>query len=386
MTANHDPHTEPFHAWLERYATGKSTPDHEAPVDPDFASLLAASRLVHGQHQRESAALAAEPPPRWEHVMHAAPSIATSPTGHLGGIPHPPRPATGIADSPIGRFVARWQPALSLAAVVAVLIGLVGGAWYRGVWIDDSSEPTPSFASQVMYDPDDARTYPQVPEQCSTNGPMTDEDELMNRSLSDWPTPSYVPAQAVTEEVGTRVQETWLRYLRCQFGDLSETPPATPVYTVGPVTQTYLSDRARFVNLSAQLPETEQTAIRDYQCGRPVDEIMARFPLPVNQPVEWAMLETTVDNLPRYVASAFAPSDVYLLPDGRYGAITGSVPTSALLDPTTATKNDVLMFVAFAEVDGTLYIDEQFPVFGPPDWMAEVAGCAEQSTPVANRG
>lgn len=130
----------------------------------------------------------------WEDLMHAQtenPSVP-SPTAHrisrtvaaAAAMLAPPVLATRIVRSPLTRAVIRWQPAVSLAIVVAFLVGLIGIAYQRGIW----NEPTPSgptgSASQVMYDGNDASTFPEVPAQCATNGPVESDAFYMDISLS----------------------------------------------------------------------------------------------------------------------------------------------------------------------------------------------------------
>lgn len=321
----------------------------------------------------------------WEDLMNAHPvtsppvakrqGVTSSPIviPSLRGILNP----TQVQESPLIRAVVRWQPAVSLAVVIAFLVGLVGLAYQRGLLNEPAPpQPPPGAASQVMYDPDDASTYPEVPAQCASNGPVEGDASYMNMSIGDMPQPGYTPVQAVTPEVGERIQETYLRFARCQYESTESYPypqatPATYSEVLSPLTLSYFSGRARLVMLYPELDATQQAHIDDHQCAA-TEEILAGFPLPVNQPIDYALISSTVDNLPRVTWTAFAPSDVYQLPDGRFGAIMGSVSTAALIDPASATQDDNLTFIAFVKEDGRYLIDEEFVVF------------AEGSEPAAN--
>lgn len=318
----------------------------------------------------------------WEDLMHAQTAPATPVSQSEGVIPNPnvipslrgifgsPQPH----DSRIVRAVIRWQPAVSLAIVVAFLIGLIGIAYQRGVLNEPGPSDPSGAASQVMYDPDDASTYPEVPAQCATNGPVESDAFYADMSIQDFPLPGYTPVRAVTPEVGERIQQTHLAFLRCRHESFESFPfpEATPTSysdTLSPLALSYFSDRARLALLYPELNATQQADIDASQC-RGIEEILAGFPLPLNQPLDYALISSTVDNLPNELSFVFAPSDVYLLPDGRFGAIIGTVSTAALMDPASATQDDHLTFVAFVEQDGRYLVDEEFVVF---------SGVAEQT-------
>jgi len=243
----------------------------------------------------------------------------------------------------------RWQPAVSLAIVVAFLVGLIGIAYQRGIWNEPNS-PEPSGAvSQVMYDGNDASTFPEVPAQCATNGPVESDAFYMNMSIGDFPQPGYTPVQAVTPEVGERIQQAYLRFARCLHESTENYPfpqatPSTYSDILSPLALSYFSDRARLALLYPQLDATQQAKIDAQQCAG-IEEILTGFPLPLNQPLDYALISSTVDNFPNVTSLAFAPSDVYLLPDGRFSAIIGTLSAAALVDPSSATQDDHLTFV-----------------------------------------
>ena len=179
------------------------------------------------------------------------------------------------------------------------------------------------------------------------------------------------------DETGTAIQETYLHYLRCErdrfdqvFPPGSAPPSGTPVPPVGigPSAEmlTYFSDRLRYDRLSSELPTEQQAALDAYRYEPRATTVLETFPLPVTQPQDYAIwsLLPYIDEIDE-LASVFGPSDVYLLPDGRYGAVQGTVTTAALDDPNTVTADDHLLFIAFVEDDGRYFIDEIFTIFGP---------------------
>lgn len=65
---------------------------------------------------------------------------------------------------------------------------------------------------------------------------------------------------------------------------------------------------------------------------------------------------------------------MYLLPDGRFEVIMGTISREALLNPSELRSDDSLHFVVFVEKGGRYYIDEMFRVLQ-----------ADTSRPIVNR-
>jgi hypothetical protein len=239
---------------------------------------------------------------------------------------------------------------------------------------------------QAMYDGDDKPSYLQLPTSCIGNGPIQDDDFYLDKSIHDWAAPQYGPVQAVTPDIGERVHQTYLNYLRC-FLDLmpassGANPPeaGTPVGYRSLQTDSYFSDRGRFVMLgdgvfaSPQLDPARQTDLNTYLCAPGSETVLSMFPIPLNKPSVYVATSLTPDGMPTQVALAFSPADVYRLPDGRFGAIIGSISMDALSDPSLIDESDLMTFIAFVEEDGRYQIDETFlveipgmPELGAPD-------------------
>lgn len=347
-------------------------------------TMLRAQRALGANRQVSSAMPDSMKQSIWEDLMHAQPALPTA-NGETRRAAVPSsrgiisaRSQTGSSqrsyDSRFVRAVARWQPAVSLAIVVAFLVGLVGIAYQRNVLVDQNEPDSSGHASQVMYDPDDPSTFPHLPEECISNGAVTPDEELATRDLADWLEPRYAPVQAVTHEQGLAVQESFMRFLRCEMEAFSTATPDGGAWTIPPVVATpelltYFSDRMRFDRLYPDLTPSQQGDLDTYRCLPRINEILNTFPMPVNEPVDIAMPPVTADVGLEYTSAIFAPSDVYLLPDGRYGAIVGSMSTAALADPNAVTDDDFSRFFAFVEVDGRYYIDELFTIMAPDlDW------------------
>lgn len=302
----------------------------------------------------------------WEDLMHTPTSLA-SVTRFDGPEPRPsPARIWRTPDRPWQQSISRWQPGVSIALVMAFLLCLLAIAYQAGPASEPNDQGTVA-ANQVVYDPNGLSSYPAYPETCVSNGDVTTDDELATQSLDRWPVPQYVPAKPVTEETGRAIQETFINYMRCEqelyaTWTLSATAsPPSPVQS--PLIQSYFSDRARFDHLFSTLPSEQQAAVASYRCLPRLEQIQRDFPLPVNQPNDYIVRETATDGTPKYLGLIFAPSDVYLMPDGRYGAIAGSVSAAQLQNPALIPQTSHPVFYAFTEVDGRYYIDEIFNLF-----------------------
>jgi hypothetical protein len=304
----------------------------------------------------------------WENLMHthAVPtdnvlSANRFPVGKPGKQNAVARDWTSLQ-----RAMSRFQAGISLAIVIAVLGGLVAIAYQIGPSNGPGNGGT-SAVGQVLYNPDDASSYPSYPETCVSNGDVPSDDELKLKSLADWPAPQYTPVKAVTEATGRAVQETYLNYLRCEqelFASVTPAAAATATSPVqSPLLQSYFSDRARFDHLSSELPAAQQAAIASYRCQPRSQKVERDFPLPVNQPEKFTVSEDYPDGSSKYVQEIFAASDVYLLPDGRYGAIIGSISLAEVLKPAVIPQTGYPWFYAFVESNGRYYLDELFPLF-----------------------
>jgi hypothetical protein len=215
-----------------------------------------------------------------------------------------------------------------------------------------------------------------VPEKCLPNGEVPNNGDLANRSIDDWPAPQYAPAKAISYDKGEAIQDTYLHYIRCEWQafDQAYPPGSTPPIGAGtpvpplessPAMRSYFSDRLLYDHMYGSLTPEQQKALDAYRCEPRIDTILERFPLPVNQPNDYAVKSLLANGDIDELAGVFSPSDVYLMPDGRYGVVMGSVSTAALTDPNAVTRNDWLTFVAFVEVDGKYYIDETFTLLAP---------------------
>ena len=89
--------------------------------------------------------------------------------------------------------------------------------------------------------------------------------------------------------------------------------------------------------------------------------MLENFPLPINVIARNVTVPITNPPQPNW-KNPLDAIPVYQLGDGRYGMILGAVSSAVLADPSIATKDDWLNFVAFVEVDGRYYLDEEFTV------------------------
>jgi hypothetical protein len=269
-----------------------------------------------------------------------------------------------------------WSDTASFAAVLLLLVSLMSVVAiynFRPGAPNDTS--LPGLASQTLYDPEDTNSFPMVPDECRSNGEVISDAELAQRSLGDWSAPQYGPAKAVPYTRGEEILDTFMSYLRCQTDHFNKVyPPEStltgtpfPIFSPSAEMQSYYSDRYRYTLLSPDLSPAQQDTIDAYQCEQPQSKVLQSFPLPVNQPGDYAIqsLHASTGEIDE-LASIFSPSDVYQLPDGRYGAIVGRTSFLALTGQSVAngSGSDTMSFVAFVEEDGRYVIDEMFLLFG----------------------
>lgn len=194
---------------LDAMASGKHAPKADPASDAD--ALAATARLVSG----DSAAKSEEYPSEetldsiWRTVMNAQSTAALSPTGPVTGAST--GGASGIWRMPPQAPTSRLNSFLSFAAVAAVIIGLIGGAWMlRG-----SGTPNPPEQSRLAVPPleestpeaatSEWLTYIQ-PEECDIPtwrtylpdvGLFESSAELPERQYLPLATPHVEDAQAV---------------------------------------------------------------------------------------------------------------------------------------------------------------------------------------------
>lgn len=309
----------------------------------------------------------------WADLMHAqsvnpvtnqefrrAAELVSARSSHTGSPVH---------DSRLVRAIIRWQPAVSLAVVVAFLVGLVGFAYQRGV-LEETGAPTGPTGTdqvgQVIASPDSAQPFIA----CESNGgTQLGDDELRMMSITDWQVPAYVVAQPVPPEIGQRAASAYSAYQACLFErfDAGSDEPTDEELS-------YLSDRLRFVLLYDTLSPEQQAEIDTRRERNPIPRMISDFPLPLNR-TDFGFAEFTGGT---FTTDFFLAGDVYALPDGRYAAIIGGVSTRMLRTGQPIRSGDgELYFVAFADQDGTLFVDETFTIC-PSDFAldAQEAGTA----------
>lgn len=368
---------------------------HSEPVDPQqvgqlraFGDALAEARprsagndieetMLRAQRALGPDRLAASAIPDsvkrviWEELMHVQPVVPVTNQGLRGAAdPLDPNPVvipslrrtfslpTRPHDSRLARAVIRWQPAVSLAIVIAFLVGLVGVAYQRGIWNEGGTPEPQAGVSQIAPGPGDFPETPVASSECVPHGAdRLSAEELESMSLSDWPLRSYVPVRAIDPEIGQAALDTYLGWTACQVQFVySEN---TPDRYASDEMLSYYSDRWRYLVLSATFEDDRMEERHEYWSRDVGQELVASFPLPLNRPrvvFDFGTYPNTRST------DAFSPGDVFQLPDGRYGVVTGTISTEMLQNgPALAPYDSWLNFIAFLEVDGTLYIDEMFP-------------------------
>jgi hypothetical protein len=304
----------------------------------------------------------------WEDLMHthAAPAVpAAHSTSRRAAVPslrgiisaHAPLTSSSphAHHSRLVRAVIRWQPAVSLAIVIAFLLGLIGVAYQRGIL--DNPEPTPTASGQAIPDDYNPRETPVVSDDCVPHGPRRlTNAELEAMRLDDWQNPIYVPAGPVPAEIGEAALDTYLGWFMCEREFYYE--GGTPDVHASEHMLSFYSDRWQYMTLAPSFADPREDEIAQYWRDNEADieEIVAGFPLPLNRTSSY-ILEGTSVHYP-----GFQPGDVYRLPDDRYGVVYGTITTEMMQTGQPTDFNDgYLWFLAFEEYDGALYIDEHFP-------------------------
>lgn len=334
----------------------------ECPIESELGdTLLCVQRTL----DNSSATLEATTRHRmWEDIMHAHVENSSVPIDgirrHAGASGPPFR---SRRPSPLATTVARWQPAVSLFMVAAFLVSLTGLAWDRGVLDDLGMSQQP--ASELDPFMPDRPTPAEFPASSATCAPRTEErlseDELRAHSIKDWFPPSYNNARPASPEIAQMAIDTSLGYLQCEFAQYSGTPSVTSEAFAA--RQTYLSDRMRYLLLYDTLSPAQQREVDDFLADNPSEKILEGFPLPVNRDFDRFIASGDGSF---FVGGNFMAGEVYQLPDGRLGAITGSISTQRLVEQRPVHDSDGAMtFIAFWPEDGQLYIDELLTICVP---------------------
>lgn len=253
-----------------------------------------------------------------------------------------------------------WSATASLSVMMALVVGLIGILVALRFESAEPNPPSTATLGQTIPNP----TYPSLPEHCVPNGdPITSNDDVKGKSLSDWPKPIYTPAKAVSYEQGLAIQQTYMNFLRCE----NEAYPGSPVSNdtqFTPNSLSYYSDRMRFIIATAQGTWYEPVD-SPYSCQSRVNELMSSFPLPVNKPTTAAISKVSPNGDVLEYTPVFAPSDVYFMADGRYGVILGTISTESLRNPEILNGGDFLQFIAFKKDGDRFLIDESIILLKP---------------------
>lgn len=362
MPFTHDPLSDPLNDWLDQRATGRSTPDAGPAADPNLASLLAASRLMHGQHQRDGSALAtATSIPPWERLMSSN-HVSINPQLQSRSVPTAPSRWT-----PLARAVERWQPAVSFAVVLAVLIGLVGIAWNRNLLSEPGNEPANGFAAATP------SLTVNGDKSCSAQeGTQATDEELRAMQYADWPAPSTDdpwPANSLSLEA---LDATFQSFYRCFVAY-----PPEPGKPLAPEITSYLSDRLRYTLLYDDLTPEQQGVLDEVFSRNPVPRLISTFPLPVN--ADWYNNSTISGELNEFLLVSV---DLYYLPDQRIGGFVGNVSSILMQTGDPLRLGDgKLVWMAFVQQGDAWYIDEMYTICP----SAFAPGALDQDAPIRSQ-
>ena len=299
----------------------------------------------------------------WEEIMHARVEEANA-LGDRNGIGRRVHPGetSPLRPSTLATTVVRWQPTISFLVVVAFLVSLIGLAYNRGIWGDTGTLQQPDSELDPFTPDRPTPAEPPVSDvTCTprTEGRLSDND-LRVYSIDDWNPPTYYNARPAAPEIGQMAIDTYLAFSQCEFEHHFGTPSAAS--DASDFGQTYRSDRMRYLLLYDTLTPEHQRDVDEFLADNPSDEILESFPLPLNRDINTAI--AVGDGA--FFTEVFTAGEVYELPDGRYGAILGSISTQMLVEQRPVREGDgAMMFVAFWPEDGQLYIDEMLGLCVP---------------------
>lgn len=305
----------------------------------------------------------------WEDLMHSAtvstPGITTTTSASTDTPRHATPTRGGFTETRLARAVVRWQAAVSLAVVVAVLVSLMGVAWQRGIL--DGPPPTPEGQFPALAQegtPDDVADL--LPDCVAQENTSRSNEELLAAEFLDFSVPNYSSASAwpleETPELYDVTQQFWTCLSRARAID-STIDPSDPVYS-------YLSERLRYILMVDQLPEDQRVAVDTYTARNPIQTIINNYPLPLNSFTGNVYFPTEPDIMFTY--GLFGDRDLYLLPNDRWATTMGSVSTNMLQTGEPVRSGDgQLTFVTFVQEGDAWMIDEFFLVC-PSDFAASL--------------
>jgi hypothetical protein len=212
-------------------------------------------------------------------------------------------------------------------------------------------------------------------------------DELLAMSFDDWPVREYTPLEAAPFEIGQAAVATYEAARICQMLDFERNAQANSANLIAPseATMSYYSDRWQRFILKTTTVDVLDDETREFLMNGGDRQLIEQGILPVNRPMTWH----TGDDANRTFPS-FAPSEVYTLTDGRYGAMIGTISAHTILTGKGSgagiQDGGLIEFVAFVNIDGTLYIDERLVVC-VTDFLIPVPGSTPmvQNEPASTR-
>lgn len=260
-----------------------------------------------------------------------------------------------------GTRLSRWQPALSLAIMLALIGGLFAIAWDRQM---RNPDPPPTMLAALALQNDAATPHPIESIDFSPEC-VAQELEAPAQTSDQRNIPNYTPAMLVTSVFQMEIYQMFITYLACQQdrggGDVLTDEE-----------QTYLSPRLlQVLGLGENASDGQASA----DLFDPTQRVISDFPLPLNR------TPFSEDASGEYTATTFDYSEIYVLPNERYAAVGGSISTHMLQTGVPIrTADGELMYVSFiAQGDGYV-IDEMFLIC-PSDISASLADDADGTLP-----
>jgi hypothetical protein len=222
-----------------------------------------------------------------------------------------------------------------------------------------------------------AAATPDSADICTGQQAGLSDDELREMSLDDWLFPSYYSAGVAELDVAQAIRDTYLAYWQCLY--MSSDPEHLDAGAMDEA-NSFLSDRNRYTLLYDDLDAEQQTDLDEFTCLDPAVHLLDHYPLPINTVAHHISIPITNPPPPDW-ENPLEDVPVHVLGDGRYGMMLGGISLEALQDPAQRGESDWLTFVAFVEIDGVFYIDEEVTVIAPTWDEGNAPVMADGSTP-----
>lgn len=274
----------------------------------------------------------------------------------------------------LGRFqsINQRPSILSFLAVFVLLTGVTDIAAAPGSSSNGSVQSSVRSIAQG--------TPPADPDCVAYGPPPISNEQLADLSMADWPARSYIADSVADLSIGEEAKAVYEDWRSCalvvamQNASNIADPPAAMT--------SYLSDRMQYVTFLGNHPERSPDELAAANAFGHA-ELLTQGALPLNRPLVEVWIPEIGGGFP-----SFNAGDLQLLADGRYGVVIGTISTEELQWLHSPSESEAardvpplqfLIWVAFADVEGQLLIDE-YATFCPTP-LAELEATPSSANP-----